>query len=217
MRGVVRGEVMSVGAETVEGILEREVDELHLTLAKHELQGLDVGSMAEIFAASEEEIRSEIESAEYQEVKKVVALELAKFSADTDLSWDGLELQALERLHRTVALSSDPEFHLKVAAIANKAVRRHRGGVEALNPAQAGVRVSLSLTERFVEKLQSSNSGASGAVQQTRITERKASVNIDKADDLRVSSQEVAAFLKPAKSALEKELDEELDGVKVAV
>lgn len=206
---------MSVDVKVVEGILEREVSELHLALAKHELQGLDVASIAEVFASTEEEIRSEVESAEYQEVKKVVALELAKYSADTDLSWDGLELQALERLHRTVALSSDPEFHLKVAAVANKAVRRHRQGSEALNPAQAGVRVSLSLTERFVEKLQGSNGGASGAVQQTRITERR--VDIDRADDLRVSSQEVAAFLKPPKSDLEKELDEELDGVKVAV
>lgn len=194
---------MTINKETIEAILETPVDELHVQIAKHELQGFDLALIAEIFATDESEIRDVIEADEYKLVKRAVALELAKYSADTDISWDSLEYKSLERLQQTIQLSSDPEFHLRVAAMANKATRRHRGDATPLNPAAAGVRVSLSLTERFVNKLQESASGNS----QEQIVERR--IDLENAHKLRASPKQVMTFLtgSSGKSSMDKMLE----------
>ena len=77
----------------------------------------------------------------------------------------------------------DPDFQLKVAAMANKAVRRHRNSAEPLNPVAAGVRVNLSLTQRFVEKLQNG----------TRVEERR--IDVSDAGKYRLSAKDVSGFL----------------------
>lgn len=175
----------------LESILERPVDEVHVAIAKHELQGIELAMMAEIFACDECELQDIMALPEYKEVKQLIALELAQYSADTDISWDALEYKALQKLNKTAELIQDPEFHLKVAAVANKAVRRHRnGGVEVLNPAAVGARVNLTLTQRFVEKLTDHNGAAKEVTQERR-------VDIEQAAQHRPSAKEITSFLLP--------------------
>lgn len=177
---------MTVDAVSLSAAIGKQVSELHVALAKHELQGVDLATMAEIFACDESEIATETQTSDYQETKRAVAMQLAQFSADTDISWDSLEHASLQKLSQVAKYSSDPEFHLKVAVMANKAQRRHRNHAEALNPAAVGTRVNLTLTERFVQKLQ--NGG-----QMTQ--ERR--IDIQKASELRVSPKDIQKFLAP--------------------
>lgn len=175
--------------ETLERVLQRPVDDLHLAIAKHEIQGVEKGALCEIFACSQAEIQQVLDDPAYGDVKKCVALELAKFSGDTDISWDSLEHSALTKLHKSTQFVTDPEFFLRVAALANKAQRRNRHQqVDVLSPVAAGTRVQLTLTERFVEKLK----GTSGA---ERTVERK--IDIANAGSHRVSAQDVATLLQP--------------------
>lgn len=180
---------MIVDVASLSEMLGREVAELHVAIAKHECQGIRLGDIAEIFAAAEEEIQKEVDTPEYQQVKRATAMLLAKVSADVDISWDSLEMQSLQKLAKATQILHDPEFHLKVAAVANKAQRRHRRSADALNPVMAGARVHLTLSQRIVDKL---NGGG------TRVQERR--IDIAKAAEHRLDANEIHQFLAPAVS-----------------
>lgn len=64
-----------------------------------------------------------------EDVKSAVIkaeLERTSASATFDSNWDKIEDMALKAVARELASSPEPEFALKVAAVANKAVRRRR-------------------------------------------------------------------------------------------
>lgn len=183
-------------------MLGRPVDELLVSIAKYEIQGVSIADIADIFASTEDEIREAIAAPDYEDVKRLIAMEIAKIHADTDVSWDSLEHKSLQRLAKTVDMSSDPEFHLKVAALANKAVRRNRRTNEALNPALAGNRVQLTLTQRIVTKL----TGGGAAIEERRI-------DLSQAERLRVPIQVAKQFLEPPKQSFDQLLEEAMEGV----
>jgi len=73
-------------------------------------------------------------------------------AVETDASWDSLENQAVQKLDTYLKMSSDPEFNLKVAVLANKAQRRTRGNVP-LDPGSSGSRAVITLSQRMIQKL----------------------------------------------------------------
>lgn len=74
-----------------------------------------------------------------EEIKEAVAqseISRAKTSAVFDANWDTVEDLALKSVARELQINPDPEFALRAAAVANKAVRRRRE--DALVAAKAG-------------------------------------------------------------------------------
>lgn len=187
---------MMLDSATLSKALGKPVDDLLLTIAKYDLQGIAVADMAEVFAATEDEINEAMASPDYVDIKRFVAFEIAKNQADTDVSWDALENKSLNRLAKTLEMSNDPDFHLKVAAVANKAVRRNRRASGVLNPVGAGTRVQLTLTQRIVSKLTNGNE---------QIQERR--IDLSQAEKLRIPIQTVRTFLEPPKQTFDDLID----------
>lgn len=196
---------MNLDVESLSEILGFPVEEIHIDIAKYEVQGFGAADIAEVFAADEAEILEIMAKSQYQDTKRLIAMQLAKTAADTDISWDSIEHAALQKLRKHVELAIDPEFTLKVAALANKAQRRHRAQNEALNPAAAGARVSLTLSQRFVDKIQ--------GTKETQILERR--IDIEKAAEYRVSVNEIKGFLQPTitEKSIKEKLGEALDSL----
>lgn len=183
---------MSIGVtkDSLEQILGREVEEIHLTVAKSLVLGLTVDIVAETLGVAKDEIHELIQTEEYKEVRLLVGAEHAKEKVERDSGWDGIESTALQRLAKRVDRETDSEMLLKIAAVANRATRRAAPPKEAvLDPSQAGHRVPLTLTRRYTEKL-----NGSGAVTE-RIQEQRISVLDGSA--INPSFKEVSEILRP--------------------
>lgn len=149
----------SLSVESLSTILGRQVEEIHLTIAKASVLGLDVDSIAQTIGIDTSEIRDLCETQDYKDIRLLVGAEHAKDRVERDLSWDGVENTALKKLGRRAELENDTDTLLRIAAVANKAIRRtNPNQVQALDPSTAHARVPLTLTRRFVEKL--NNAGA---------------------------------------------------------
>lgn len=144
----------AITCASLEVILGRQVEEIHLTIAKSSVLGLDPETIANTLGVERAEIEEVMASQEYKDVRLLVGAEEAKSRVERDSGWDGIESNALTKLAKRVALENDTETLLKIAAVANKATRRTAPPKDhVLDPSQAGARVPLTLTRRFTEKL----------------------------------------------------------------
>ncbi len=143
--------------DSLKSILGREVEEIHLTVAKSSVLGLDPETIANTLGVSRGEIEELMELQDYKDVRLLVGAEQAKDRVERDFGWDGIENSALRKLARRTELENDTDTLLRIAAVANRATRRAAPPKESLlDPSQAGARVPLTLTRRFTEKLNGS-------------------------------------------------------------
>lgn len=145
----------AINLESLKVMLGREVPEIHLTVAKCSVMGLDPETIANSLGVEKAEIEELMNESEYKDVRLLVGAEEAKNRVGRDGGWDDIETTALERLGQRVGRENDTETLLKIAAVANRAQRRVAPPKEAgpLDPSQAGARVPLTLTKRYTEKL----------------------------------------------------------------
>lgn len=143
--------------DSLKAILGREVEEIHLTIAKSSVLGLDPETIANTLGVAKEEVEGLMELQDYKDIRLLVGAEQVKERVERDFGWDGIESAALKKLGRRVELESDTDTLLRIAAVSNRAARRTAPPKESpLDPSQAGARVPLTLTKRFTEKLNGS-------------------------------------------------------------
>ena len=159
--------------ESLASILGRPVEEIHLTVAKSNVLGLDPETIAHTLGVERAEIEELMQTPDYKDVRLLVGAEFAKDRIDRDSGWDGIENTALQKLARRTHLENDTDTLLKIAAVANRATRRTAPPKEhTLDPSQAGQRVPLTLTKRYTEKL-----GAQGQVVERQETHQISVLN----------------------------------------
>ncbi len=142
--------------DSLKSILGREVEEIHLTVAKSSVLGLDPETIAHTLGVAKDEIAELMETQNYKDIRLLVGAEQAKDRVERDFGWDGIETSALKKLGRRVELENDTDTLLRIAAVSNRATRRTAPPKESLlDPALAGARVPLTLTKRFTERLNS--------------------------------------------------------------
>lgn len=141
--------------DSITSILGRQVDEIHLTVAKSNVYGLDADTIASTLGIERAEIEELMATQDYKDVRLLVGAEEMQNKLARDGGWDGIENTALSKLSKRVSMENDTETLLKIAAISNKAIRRTAPKTDhVLDPSQAGTRVPLTLTKRYTEKLQ---------------------------------------------------------------
>lgn len=161
--------LMSVTAGSLTRDLGSEVPEIYVVIAKHSVLGMDLESISEILGCSLEDV-TEVESNElYKQVRTLVGAAQAQARVDQTTGWDHIEDMAIKNLAARMPFEKDGEFLLRVAAVANKAVRRATNNENVLDPSKQNGRVAISLTSRLVERLRQNGT-------QERITERTLSI-----------------------------------------
>lgn len=162
--------MMQFNAQVLSDQLGRMIPDILVTICKNDLAGLPPSDIARLIGVDETEVVESQKLDDYRDIRLVMGAAFASEMVDTDFSWDGIESEAVGKLYKEVKKSRDPEFLLKVAAIANKAQRRVSSGTtKALDQTKANPVVPLRLTQRFIEQLNSNGD-------LTRITERQISV-----------------------------------------
>ena len=150
--------LISMNSKSLSQQTGHEVPEIYVVIAKHEVLQIESQMIAESIGATLEEVQEVQADRIYQDILLLLRAEHARGQVDTDLGYDELERLAVEKLVKRVAVESDGEFLLKVATVANRAVRRKAPtNGHVLDPTQHGVRVPLTLTRREVQRF--SNEG----------------------------------------------------------
>jgi hypothetical protein len=148
--------LLDITHESLTRQLEREVPEVYVIIAKHNVLGMDDDSIRELIGCTKEELSEVMNDPLYREVRIFIGAAHGQEGIDQTTGWDKLEQLALKNLVARAGLPNvDPEFMLRVAAVANKAQRRHSQGKEAgiLDPS-AGRTAKISLTTRLVRSFQ---------------------------------------------------------------
>jgi hypothetical protein len=148
---------VALTTDSLTRILGREVGEIHLTIAKSSVIGLDPETIANALGVTRAEVEDLMQTPDYKDVRLLVGAEHQSARIERDFGWDGIENTALEKLGRRVSMENDTDTILRIAAVANRATRRAAPPKEiTLDPSQAGQRVPLTLTKRYTERLNSS-------------------------------------------------------------
>lgn len=156
--------MMDMTVDSLTKTIGEPVPEMYVIIAKNSVVGLDAIQIAELLGVTRAEIEEVLRDETYKSVRLLIASEYAKESLDADFSWDAIESASLKNLAKRVPHTQDTDQLLRIAAVANKAQRRHRDlGPKVLDPSIGGVRIPLVLTERIVRKLQ-----ANGDATETR-------------------------------------------------
>jgi hypothetical protein len=176
--------------DALEKILSREVEEIHLTVAKSIVLGLDVDTIAATLGVEKAELEELIEDPLYKDVRLLVGAEYMQARVERDTGWDGIEQKALTNLAKRVERETDTDTILRIAAVANRATRRTAPPKEAiLDPSQVSHRVPLTLTRRYTEKL----NGAGQTVERTTTQQ----ISVLDGSALNPSFKEVNELLQP--------------------
>jgi len=124
-------------------------------IAKLVLVQVKQNQIALVCGVSESSISQIISSKEYKEVEQVMLVEKAEQMSLLDEGWDGVEALGVKRVLQELQQNPDPEFALKAAVVANKAIRRENSSFKNKPiAADQGVRATIHLNPVFVDKMQ---------------------------------------------------------------
>lgn len=148
--------IIDLDAASLTKALKREVTPLEVAIAKNLVMDVPSEQIVQILGVTSQELQELTSTAEFQELKGFIGQHVLELNSGKDLTWDQLEKKALENLMNATRFNQDPDLNLRIAAIANKAVRRHSAPSQPLDALGGhGTVVKLQLTERFIRKLNS--------------------------------------------------------------
>lgn len=161
--------IASMNSATLGQMLNRDIADIIVLIAKNIVLGNDAEGCAQILGVNVSEIEEIQATTDYKDVHLLLASHHNQGNVDTDLTYDEIEQKALRNLNRKMDNISDPDKLVRIAVMANRAVRRQSPNRSpTLDPGRAGQQVQLTLSRRMVERLQ--NGGSRTEDQQISIT-----------------------------------------------
>lgn len=94
-------------------------------LAKLAYDGASTKAIAQCFNVEEGQILEIIETPEYRKQLAGVTEDNLEKAALLDMGWDGVEEYAISSVLNTLQNNPDPDYALKAASLANRAIRRN--------------------------------------------------------------------------------------------
>lgn len=131
----------------------KNIPELFLVMAKHQVLGLESQQIADTLGCDLQDVTEAEMDETYKAVKGFVSQVYASQSATQTSGWDAIETIAIEGLLKRLPMEKDNEFLLKVAAVANRATRKHQQPSTVLDPGLRAGRTTITLTQRLVSKI----------------------------------------------------------------
>lgn len=122
--------------------------------------GVPEGQIADAVGISAGRLTQIKQNELFQEALSKEMAKRLKERADLDQGWDGVEKAALQIVHDTLKWNKNPDFALKAAMLANRAVRRGGSMLNQPLKSDAGPRVVINLNPTFIQRLQEANNGA---------------------------------------------------------
>lgn len=133
--------------------LGAEIPDGYVIIAKHQVMGLTQDAIAELLGVKVEDVVEAELDPVYKIVKNHISMAHAEQAAQQTAGWDAIEQMAINGLAKRVPFEKDTDKLLKIAAVANRATRKHSETSSVLNPNAGMGRTTISLTQRLVQRL----------------------------------------------------------------
>lgn len=117
--------------------------------------GVPTHQICAVLQISDEEFNELQASEEYKLIYESLLeneLEREEQFKTLNSAWDTLEANALSRLYDLVSWNGDPEFILRIAAVANKSIRKSVTHARPIDGAVAA-NATITLNQNFIQKL----------------------------------------------------------------
>lgn len=163
--------LLDITTDTLKRDLGVEVPEIYVVIAKHSVLGMDAESIRELLQCSQQELKEVESTEEYKQTRQYVAGRYAQQGVDQTTGWDQIEQIAINNLVKRLPYEKDGDFLLRVAAVANKAQRRHQKATGVLDPSIQGGRTVITLTQRLTQRLSSGRNEETEEVRQLSISD----------------------------------------------
>lgn len=111
-----------------------------------------------------EQLEKAMTTTQFETALATVEFENIEAQKDLNEGWDALESTAVANLLTAMQTVNDPDFSLKVAAVANKAQRRGGRNNRPID-GELGSRAVINLNQTFIERLQMSKEEKSTAIE----------------------------------------------------
>lgn len=147
----------SMNAATLSQTLGREISDAVVLVAKSVILGGDESTIADALGVTRQDVLELMETQDYKDSFLILSSHYQNQSISTDLTYDDIESKALQLIAKKLDRETDPDRLLRIATMANKAIRRNKPQAAQLDPSQVGQRVHLTLSKRIIEKLQGTN------------------------------------------------------------
>ena len=126
-------------------------------LAKLAHRGASIKSMAAVFNLEESQILQLVETPDYRAELSTISIEEFDKSNIVDQGWDAVEEMSISNVIDNLRMNPDPDFALKAAALANKAIRRNgSAGNKQNTPIQVNTNLQavIQIQPAFAKTLQ---------------------------------------------------------------
>lgn len=134
---------------------EDQLDSRMLKLARMVEQGVPNGQIAAIIGLTEDSLANVFKTDEFRHAEAFVAEEAFTMRQQLSAGWDGVEEFALSTvLGHLQSPAPDPDYALKAAAIANKAVRHGKKNGNHPIEAAGNLQSVITLNATYVNKVQ---------------------------------------------------------------
>jgi hypothetical protein len=160
------------------------VPEEFVIVAKHLVMGISQEQVADTMGVEGQVIQSVMEDPLFKEIKGFIGAVYAQEHVSQSAGWDALENMALQKLVDRVKAQrgGDPEFLLRVAAVANKAQRRTQQQDNVLDAQRVGY-TTITLTSRLVKKL-NQRTGEATQIEEKALSIKDGSMSVVGFDDV---------------------------------
>lgn len=143
-----------LGFKNREKIMENIEKNRLIKIAEMLASGVPQVQIAEVMDLSEGRISQIKESQEFRDIYEEVGGERLQRQQQFNEDWDGIEKRGLEIIAKHLKFGSDPDYALRVAAIANRAQRRGGLANHNLQAQGMGERVSIQMGVNFIKHIQ---------------------------------------------------------------
>lgn len=145
--------LMTITADSLSREFAKQVPPIYVVIAKHSVLGMEVDQIREVIGCTGEELEEILTDQLYKDVRLFVGAAHSQQTLNQTSSWDHIEDLAVEQLVKRLPYERDGDFLLRVAAVANKAQRRHRAqDPNVLDPSRAAGGRTITLTKRMVQQ-----------------------------------------------------------------
>lgn len=173
--------LMQITSKTLTQDLNVEVPEIYVVVAKHQVLGMDNESICEVLNCTKAELQEVEDDSVFKQVRMIVGAAQAQARVNQTLGWDSIEETAIQKLAERLPYEKDSEFLLRVAATANKAMRRQGTNHNVLDPTRQNGRTAITLTERLIQKM---TNGGGEVVQERQLSIRDGSMKNPSFDEI---------------------------------
>lgn len=172
---IVKPVMTALDSDALSEMLDQEVPDSYVVIAKHDVLGFPTDQIAEILGVDSSDVAEVQDDSHYKAVRAIISLKQSEQDIGLTHGWDDVESIAVNKLLQRLPYENDSDMLLRTAAVANKAARKKENPNRVLDPRESNGQTAITLTQRLVTSM--SNRGETKTIEERKISIKDGSMS----------------------------------------